>query len=83
LLQEFPQILAEVRGSGLLLGVEVTDAYKGRAKEISKAAEEQGLMVLIAGPDVLRFAPALIVTDEQILEATARLRRALSKFANA
>jgi len=83
LTQEYPQILAEVRGSGLLLGVQLTAAYQGRAKEISKAAEEQGLMVLIAGPDVLRFAPALIVTDEQILDATARLRRALTKFAAA
>lgn len=80
LAQEYPQIMKEVRGSGLLLGVELTDAYKGRAKEIAKAAEEQGLMVLIAGPDVLRFAPALIVSDEQIHEATARLRRALAKF---
>lgn len=83
LAQEFPQILAEVRGSGLLLGVELTAEYKGRAKEITKAAEDQGLMLLIAGPDVVRFAPALIVTDEQIQEATARLSRALAKIANA
>jgi len=83
LAQEYPQILAEVRGSGLLLGVQLTTAYKGRAKEITKAAEDEGLMLLIAGPDVLRFAPALIVTDEQIMEATARLRRALATFASA
>jgi succinylornithine transaminase family protein len=81
--QEFPQILAEVRGSGLLLGVELTAAYKGRAKEITKVAEEQGLMLLIAGPDVLRFAPALIVSDEQIQQATASLRGALAKIASA
>ena len=83
LAQEYPQILAEVRGSGLLLGVELTAAYKGRAKEITKAAEEQGLMLLIAGPDVLRFAPALIVSDEQIQQATASLRGALAKIASA
>ncbi len=83
LAQEYPQVLAEVRGSGLLLGVELTAEYKGRAKEITKAAEDQGLMLLIAGPDVVRFAPALIVTDEQIQEATARLSRALAKIANA
>jgi succinylornithine transaminase family protein len=80
---DYPQIMAEVRGSGLLLGVQLTAAYKGRAKEITKAAEDEGLMLLIAGPDVLRFAPALIVTDEQIAEATARLRRALNKIAQA
>jgi len=82
LTQEYPQILAEVRGSGLLLGVQLTNSYKGRAKEITKAAEEQGLMLLIAGPDVLRFAPALIVTDEQIQDAVTRLRSALAKIAS-
>ena len=83
LVRAYPQALREVRGSGLLLGVQLTDAWKGRAKEITLAAEEQGLMVLIAGPDVLRFVPALIVTDEQIQEAMARLERALAKAVSA
>lgn len=80
LAKEYPQILSEVRGKGLLLGIELTAAYKGRAKEIVRAAEEQGLLILIAGPDVLRFAPALIVSDEQIQEAVVRLGRALAKI---
>jgi succinylornithine aminotransferase len=80
LAKEFPQILSEVRGKGLLLGVELTDAYKGRAKEIVRAAEEQGLIILVAGPNVLRFAPALIVSDEQIHDAAARLKKALVKL---
>jgi len=83
LAQEYPQILSEVRGKGLLLGIELTAAYKGRAKEITRAAEEQGLLILIAGPDVLRFAPALIVSDEQIHEAVVRLRKALAKMVDA
>lgn len=78
LAKAYPHMLSEVRGKGLLLGIELTAAYKGRAKEIAMAAEEQGLMILIAGPDVLRFAPALIVSDEQIHEAMVRLRRALA-----
>lgn len=80
LAQEYPQILSEVRGKGLLLGVELTAAWHGRSREIIKAAEEQGLMILVAGPDVLRFAPALIVSDEQIQEAVTRLNRALAKM---
>jgi len=83
LMKKYPQILSEVRGKGLLLGIELTAAYKGRAKEITKAAEEQGLMILVAGPDVLRFAPALIVSDEQIHEASVRLGRALAKMVSA
>ena len=83
LTKEYPQILSEVRGKGLLLGIELAAAYKGRAKEITKAAEEQGLMILIAGPNVLRFAPPLIVSDEQIHEAVVRLGRALAKMVDA
>ncbi|MET3131007.1 succinylornithine aminotransferase [Oxalobacteraceae bacterium GrIS 1.11] len=77
LIKDYPQVFASVRGSGLLLGLVVTEAYKGRAKEIQKAAETQGLMVLIAGMDVVRLAPALIVSDQQIAEAGRLLRLAL------
>ena len=77
LITDYPQVFSAVRGSGLLLGLVVSDAYKGRAKDIQKAAEAQGLMVLIAGMDVVRLAPALIVSDEQIAEAGRLLRVAI------
>lgn len=80
LAEEFPQMIKEVRGSGLLLGMELDASWRGRAKEITRHAEDEGLMLLIAGPDVLRFAPALIVTDEQIAQAVAQLRRAMQKM---
>ncbi|MES2935972.1 MAG: aminotransferase class III-fold pyridoxal phosphate-dependent enzyme, partial [Pseudomonadota bacterium] len=70
---------SEVRGSGLLLGMALSDAYKGRAKEITIAAEAQGLMLLVAGPDVIRLVPALIVSDAQIEEAGRLLRLALDQ----
>ena len=74
---DFPQVFGEVRGSGLLIGLPLAPAFKGRAKDITKAAEALGLMLLIAGPDVVRFAPALIVSDEQIAEADRILRAAV------
>ena len=77
LITDYPQVFSIVRGSGLLLGLVVSDAWKGRAKDIQKAAEAQGLMVLIAGMDVVRLAPALIVSDEQIAEAGRLLRAAI------
>ena len=79
--KDYPTMLSTVRGSGLLLGVVVADAWKGKSKDIQKAAEAQGLMVLIAGTDVLRFAPALVVSDEQIAEAGRLLRAALDSLA--
>lgn len=75
--RDYPQVFAKVRGSGLMLGMVLADAFRGKAKDITKAAEAQGLMLLIAGPDVVRLLPALVVTDSQIDEAVKRLRRAL------
>jgi len=77
---DYSQVFTEVRGKGLMLGMVMTQAYAGRAKEIAKAAEAAGLMILIAGPDVVRFLPALVVSDEQILEADRLLRQALDAF---
>lgn len=73
---DYPQLFGQVRGKGLLIGLPVADAFKGRAKDYTKAAEALGLMLLIAGPDVIRLAPALIVTDEQIAEADRIMRAA-------
>jgi succinylornithine aminotransferase len=74
---DYPQVFGQVRGMGLLIGLPLAGAWQGRAKDITKAAEKLGLMLLIAGPDVIRFAPALIVSDEQIAEADRILRQAV------
>jgi succinylornithine aminotransferase len=74
---DYPQVFGQVRGKGLLIGLPLVGAWQGRAKDITKAAEKLGLMLLIAGPDVIRFAPALIVSDQQILEADRILRQAV------
>ena len=79
-LQDYPSVFSEVRGRGLLLGMVLSEACRGRAKELTRLAEAQGLMLLIAGPDVVRLAPALIVSDAQIQDAVVRLRRALDNY---
>ncbi|MFC0130931.1 bifunctional succinylornithine transaminase/acetylornithine transaminase [Massilia eurypsychrophila] len=73
---DYPQLFGQVRGSGLLIGLPVAEAFAGRAKDYTKAAEALGLMLLIAGPDVIRLAPALIVSDQQIAEADRIMRAA-------
>ncbi|MFC3376484.1 acetylornithine/succinylornithine family transaminase [Rugamonas sp. CCM 8940] len=80
---DYPQVFTLVRGSGLLLGMVLAEAFKGRSKDIQRAAEAQGLMVLIAGTEVLRLAPALIVTDAQIAEFDRLLRAALDGLTKA
>ncbi len=54
--------MEEVRGEGLLLGVEVG----GRAKEIMTKMRAEGILILVAGKDVLRFAPPLIISKAQV-----------------
>lgn len=80
---DYPHVFAQVRGSGLMLGMVLTEAYKGRAKDISKAAEAEGMLVLIAGMDVVRFLPALVISDAQIAKTDQLLRRALDGFLSA
>ena len=48
-------------------------------EEELSAAEAEGLMVLQASPDVVRLAPSLVITNEEIDEGLARLERAVAK----
>ena len=66
---------------GLLLGAVMAPAYGGRAKDVVKAAEQQGLMVLVAGANVVRLAPSLVIDDADIDEGLARLRQAAVRMA--
>ncbi|TAM17342.1 MAG: acetylornithine/succinylornithine family transaminase [Rhodanobacter sp.] len=70
----------EVRGRGLMIGAVLAAAYKGRAGEILDHAAAHGLLLLQAGPDVLRFVPPLTINDEEIAEGLKRLRAALTAF---
>ena len=51
---------------GLLIGAELKPQYKGRARDFLHAAAHEGVMVLNAGPDVMRFAPSLVVENQDI-----------------
>ncbi|WP_028450899.1 MULTISPECIES: aspartate aminotransferase family protein [Chitinibacter] len=73
-------LFKEVRGMGLLLGCVLADGYKDRAKEVLNAAVKEGLMVLMAGPNVVRFAPSLVISDEEIATALSRFEAAIAKL---
>jgi succinylornithine aminotransferase len=77
---DYPQVFGKPRGMGLLIGLPMAQASLGRAKDYTKLAEKLGLMLLIAGPDVVRLAPALVVSDEHILEADRIMREAADAF---
>ncbi|PZP62580.1 MAG: aspartate aminotransferase family protein [Pseudoxanthomonas spadix] len=71
------QLFAEVRGRGLMLGAVLRPEYAGQAAAILDACAAHGLLLLQAGPDVLRFVPALNLTDEELAEGLTRLEAAL------
>jgi acetylornithine/N-succinyldiaminopimelate aminotransferase len=72
-----------VRGKGLLIGAELTAAYEGRAKDFVNAAAAQGVMLLIAGPNVLRFAPSLVMPEADLNDGFARLTKAIEAVVGA
>jgi acetylornithine/N-succinyldiaminopimelate aminotransferase len=67
-----PNILAEVRGEGLLIGLKAVVP----SGDLVTALREQKLLTVGAGENVVRFLPPLIVTDAEIEESIARLERA-------
>ena len=73
-------LFKEIRGLGLLIGCALRDEYAGKAKQISLLAAEEGLMVLIAGANVVRFAPALIVNEEDVMLGLNRFAAACERF---
>lgn len=70
-----------VRGMGLLLGAPMSANWKGRAKEVVNAALRKGLWCLVAGPDVLRMAPSLLLTEAEAAEGLRRLDAACAELA--
>jgi acetylornithine/N-succinyldiaminopimelate aminotransferase len=74
---------SEVRGQGLLLGAVLTEAFAGKAKAFVDAGIEHGVLVLVAGPNVVRFAPALNLTAEEFAEGMRRFALAVAQVVNA
>ncbi|MGY0634581.1 acetylornithine transaminase [Luteimonas sp. A478] len=74
-------LFSQVRGRGLMLGAQLTPAHAGRAGEILDLAAASGVLLLQAGPDVLRFVPALTINDGELADGLARLRQALVALA--
>lgn len=75
-------LFSDIRGMGLLIGAELKPQHKGRARDFLYAAADAGVMVLNAGPDVMRFVPSLIIDEQYIAEGMARFAQAVAKVIN-
>lgn len=75
-------VFSEVRGKGLLIGAVLNDKYEGRARDFLVASANNGLMNLVAGMNVIRFTPSLVIPFEDIKEGLARFEKAVSDVVN-
>jgi acetylornithine/N-succinyldiaminopimelate aminotransferase len=73
---KYPKAIKEVRGRGLLVGMDMVPPVG----DLVTACRERGLLVLTAGDNALRLAPALIVSEKEIGEACAIIDKALESL---
>lgn len=76
--ERFPTLVAEVRGWGLINGMELYAETTLTSADIVKAAMQEGVLLVPAGPKVVRFVPPLIVTAEEVEQVLQSIDRALS-----
>ena len=73
-------VFSQIRGKGLLIGAVLSEPWQGRAAEFLAAAEAENVLVLMAGPNVVRFAPSLVIEPVDIREGLQRFARAVQKL---
>jgi acetylornithine/N-succinyldiaminopimelate aminotransferase len=78
---KYPHLFIDVRGWGLINGMEIAPDLELTSIEIVKAAMEEGLLLAPAGAKVLRFVPPLIVSQEEIARASEIIDRVIAKLA--
>ena len=76
LVDEFPQVFEDVRGTGLLLGLKCRIANTA----VAAAMQNEKLLAVGAGDNVVRLLPPLNVSDEEIREAVERIRAAAASL---
>ncbi|MEO8849545.1 MAG: acetylornithine/succinyldiaminopimelate transaminase [Casimicrobiaceae bacterium] len=72
-------VFGDVRGEGVWIGCELAEQWRGQSAAVMNAAGDAGLLVLMAGPDVVRLAPSLVISLDEILEGLSRLESALTR----
>jgi acetylornithine/N-succinyldiaminopimelate aminotransferase len=78
--QTHPELIGEVRGWGLMTGMELKAEVDLASTDVVKAAMAEGLLLVPAGPKVVRFVPPLIVTELEIDQALLAVGRAITSL---
>ncbi|MEY3255955.1 MAG: hypothetical protein RLZZ29_1086, partial [Cyanobacteriota bacterium] len=80
--RKHPRHISQVRGWGLINGMEIKEDSPLTASDVVRAAMEEGLLLVPAGPKVVRFVPPLIVTDTDINQALQCVERAMARISD-
>ncbi len=80
LLNDELSMFETIRGRGLMLGAVLSKAWKGKAPKIVNICEEFGVLVLTAGPDVMRLLPPLNISEEELEKGLECIGKALKKL---
>lgn len=75
---KYPRLVTEVRGWGLINGMELSADIQLTAAEVVKAAINEGLLLVPAGPKVVRFVPPLIVSEAEVNAALQAVEKAIA-----
>jgi acetylornithine aminotransferase len=75
---KYSNCFAEVRGWGLINGMELSADTQVTSADVVKAAIAEGLLLVPAGPKVIRIVPPLIVTEAEVETALQALEKAMS-----
>lgn len=79
--QRKPEFISDVRGWGLIVGIEIAESCPAVAADVAKALLAAGVLVVPAGPKVVRFVPPLIVSEEEVRQAFVKFEEALVALA--
>jgi acetylornithine/N-succinyldiaminopimelate aminotransferase len=81
--KKFPSLIQEVRGWGLINGLELSADASITSIDVVKAVMNEGVLLVPAGPKVVRFVPPLTVTADEVYLALRSLDRALTSLTKA
>lgn len=80
--QAYPKLITQVRGWGLINGMELHSDIELTSADFIKAAMNKGLLLVPAGPKVIRFVPPLIVSAKEVEQAAQVVEEAIATLAS-
>ena len=79
-MEKYPDVIEEIRGMGLIVGAKIHDAHKASAQDITLDLIDEGLLVVPAGPKVVRFVPPLIISESEIDTVVSKFEASIKKI---